>query len=343
MRVPCPCCGSVAPHAKLAARYVECPACRHRWRTTRRHDPLARYAELSERNDPNAPWFAEKLADRVRALEGLITMHGAKRILEVGCAEGALGRALKVIADVAYEGVELSRDADAAANCLDRVHRVPCDAIDTGPYDVIASFHVLEHIADSAHELRNWRRLLSDEGRIVADVPNRAGHPLLEIDRNAEHLHQFCIGSLTCLLARCGFDIETLKRGHPESPVYPDSLRVVARKAPSVGARTAALVERFTRRLGGHFLVYGIGGDFDNYLLPVLEHLPVTGLLDSSPAKQGTIVAGRHIEAYAPEKHSGPPVLVCSIRFGEDICRHLQALGIDEARIVRLSEIYGET
>lgn len=342
MSMPCPCCGSVAPHAQIAPPYVECPACGHRWHTAPRQNPLARYAALGERNDPNAPWFAEKLADRVRVLEGLITMHGANRILEVGCAEGALGRAVKAIADVAYEGVELSRDADAAASSLDRVHRVPCDAIDTGPYDVIASFHVLEHIADGEHELRNWWRLLGNEGRIVVDVPNRAGHPLLEIDRNAEHLHQFCIGSLACLLARCGFDIETLERGHPESPVYPDNLRIVARKAPPVEARAAALVDRFTRLLGGRFLVYGIGGDFDNYLLPVLEHLPVAGLLDSSPAKQGMIVAGRQIEAYAPEQHDRLPVLVCSIRFGENICRHLRTLGIDEARIVRLSEIYGE-
>lgn len=336
----CPCCGSGATGAAEQPGYRTCAACMHAWRSAKSPASETYYRELDGRNDTAAPWFRHKLADRSAALSDLIALIGARSVLEIGCAEGALGKRVRQQSGVCYQGIELSHDADTAAGHLDAVFRCTAADLDGGPYDIVTAFHVLEHIPDVESEIRSWTRLLAPAGRMLVEVPHRAGHPLLTHDHNREHLHQFSLPSLACLLERHGLEIESISRGHVESPVYPDSLRVTARIRPTPEARRTALIERFRRRLAGPFLVYGIGGDFENYVRPLVDALPVAALLDSSTDKQGTLVDGRRVQAYAEDVHGGLPILVSSIRFGEDIKRHLRALGIEEARIVALSDVY---
>ncbi|MCX8146155.1 MAG: class I SAM-dependent methyltransferase, partial [Azovibrio sp.] len=76
-------------------------------------------------------------------LSRLLTPN-VKRVLEVGCAEGALGEAIKTRFAVTYEGIELSQDAERAQAKLDRVYRTPAALTAAPPYDLIVSFHVLE-------------------------------------------------------------------------------------------------------------------------------------------------------------------------------------------------------
>lgn len=297
------------------------------------------YQALVSRNDTSAPWFERKLFERMKALQTFIA-EGARRVLEIGCAEGLLGAALKSTQEICYDGIELSRDATAAAERLDHVFTIPAVEVNSPLYDLITSFHVLEHIQDVATEVRSWIRLLAGDGSLLIEVPHRAGHPLLLHDANREHLHQFSVASIACLLERCGLDIEQISRSHRESPVYPDSLRVTARSTISQANRTERLRARFIERLGGPFAIYGIGGDFENYILPLLEDLPIIALLDSSPEKQGREFAGRRIEAYTAGIHGGIPLLVSSIRFSAEIRQHLHNLGIPEHLIVGLEEIY---
>lgn len=334
----CPCCAAFT-QVRMPADYQSCPSCTHRWRTNTVVEEPGYYQAQRSRNDTAAPWFKHKLAERSAALEGLITSE-VKRVLEIGCAEGLLGARIKATRPICYDGIELSQDATVAAGCLDHIFTVPAAQLNVPTYDLIVSFHVLEHIADVTAEIHSWLRLLSSEGRVLVEIPNRAGHPLLEEDANREHLHQFGVASIACLLERCGLDIEQITRGHCESPVYPDSLRIIARRNLTALERREQLLTRFTERLCGPFAIYGIGGDFENYILPLLEDLPVLALLDSSPAKQGRVIAGRQIEAYVGGTHGGIPLLVSSIRFGADIRQHLCDQGIPEHLIIGLEEIY---
>lgn len=321
------------------AGWQTCPACNHRWRINAPATENSYYQSQLSRNDTDAPWFERKLLERTAALQTFIA-NGARRVLEIGCAEGLLGASLKSRHEIRCDGIELSRDAAAAARHLDHIFTTPAAEVNSLPYDLIASFHVLEHIQDIAAEVHSWLRLLAYQGSLLIEVPHHAGHPLLLHDTNREHLHQFSIASIACLLERCGLDIVSITRGHHESPVYPDSLRVSARHTVTPAKRTERLCACFVERLGGPFAIYGIGGDFENYILPLLKDLPVVALLDSSPEKQGCEVAGRRIEAYAIEAHGGIPLLVSSIRFGAEIRRHLGKLGIPEHLIVGLEEIY---
>ncbi|HWU85586.1 MAG TPA: class I SAM-dependent methyltransferase [Rhodocyclaceae bacterium] len=305
--------------------------------------PTVHYQQLIARNDTASPEFRRKLRDRLDTLQPLLPAPGAAcRILEVGCAEGHLGEALKALRPMVYDGIEISRDAEAAATRIDSVFRTPAADVAAAPYDLILSFHVLEHIADPAAELAEWRRLLANGGRMVIEVPHAGGHPLVVSDGNVEHLHQFTWSSLLCLLQGAGFDAEAVSGGHYESAVYADSIRVTARVRESDEHRLNRLAARFNDKMGNRpFLVYGIGGDFRSYVLPVLERLQIAELLDSSAEKWGTSCAGHVIGQYDPQRHRGIPILACSVRFKASILQSLREQGIPDELVVALDEIYG--
>lgn len=297
------------------------------------------YETLVARNDLSTPWFKRKIRERVAAVTALL-LTGKERVLEVGCAEGELGREIKGRFAVTYDGVELSQDSALARHKLDQVFQTPASKVEAAPYQLIVSFHVLEHIARPEQELAAWARLLSADGRVLVEVPNQAGHPLLASDHNAEHLHQFTPASLNLLLARCGFTCDALSAGHYESPVYSDSLRLVARLQPTAESREQALLQRFRERIGGPFLVYGIGGDYLNYLAPLAGSLDIRALLDSSEAKWGQHMGNHVVSAYDPQVHAELPIVICSIRYAADIRQHLLTLGITAQRIIGLDSIY---
>ena len=335
----CPCCGTQTDPVP-GPSYTPCTCCGHRWRSPQAATLPGYYQNLVARNDPQAPWFRRKIVDRLQALSSLLEHGGVARVLEVGCAEGDLGAAVKARFALEYEGVELSRDRELAGHKLDRVFPTPAGQVEAAPYQLIASFHVLEHIAQPEQELAAWSRLLAADGRILVEVPNRSGHPLLADDQNPEHLHQFSTASLTALLARCGFDCQALSTGHYESPVYPDSIRVLAQRRLAADDQRSQLLGRFRDGFGGPFVVYGIGGDFLNYIAPLADALQIQALLDSSPGKWGQCIAGHVVRAYDPELDGQLPVLVCSIRFGAQIRQHLLELGIGSERIVGLETLY---
>lgn len=298
------------------------------------------YETLSvARNDLDSPWFKRKIAERVAAVSGLLKT-GTEHVLEIGCAEGELGREIKARFAVTYEGVELSQDRALAQKKLDRVFSTPAGQIEAKPYQLIVSFHVLEHIARPEQELAVWVTLLSADGCVLVEVPNQAGHPLLANDRNVEHLHQFTPASLALLLTRCGLACEALSVGHYESPVYSDSIRLVARLQPTAERRRALLLQRFRERTGGPFLVYGIGGDYLNYLAPLADSLDIHALLDSSEAKWGQRMGRYVVGGYDPQAHADLPIVICSIRFAAQIRQHLLNLGIAVQRLIGLDSIY---
>ncbi len=268
---------------------------------------------------------------------------GILRVLEIGCAEGELGSEIKVRFPIVYDGLELSQDVEKAREKLDQVYRTSSEQINCSPYDLIVSFHVLEHIASPEFEIQCWSRLLATQGQLVIEVPNQSGHPLLHTDQNTEHLHLFTPASLTILLARQGFICRTLSLDNYESPVYTDSIRVVAQRPLIESEKRALLIERFRSKMDGQFIVYGIGGDFNNYVAPLINDLAIQALIDSSPSKLGQKFGRYLVTSYDPEQHGKLPILVCSIKFGSEIRRHLLNIGIAPERIIGLESVYEQS
>jgi SAM-dependent methyltransferase len=335
----CPCCTS--PRQVLDAdpsRCYCCAACGHRWCDAAAIPPID-YSKLHGRNPTEGASRARKLHDRMADISPLL--RSGLRVLEIGCAEGSLGLMVRQSVAVEYAGIELSEDAATASKVLTRVTRAPAKAMTGETFDLLLSFHVLEHIQDIAGELSNWRRLLADNGNLLVEVPNQAGHRLLSRDPNPEHTHQFTPASLTALLHHSGFEVERLETGHWESSVYSDSLRVLARRALTDTQRRALLLQRFMDRLPKPFAAWGIGGDFHGYVKPLLDSIPVTALIDNAVLRHGERHGHLAIEAYDPQRHGSLPILVCSVRYREEILRDMAALGIAPSRIVTLDEIFG--
>ena len=103
-----------------------------------------------------------------------------KRVLDVGCASGYLGEALKqrgcTVAGVEYD----AEAADAAKAVLDQVVVGDIGELDLvahfgeGSFDAIVFGDVLEHVVDPAAVLRATRPLLAPGGSVVVSIPNVA-------------------------------------------------------------------------------------------------------------------------------------------------------------------------
>lgn len=340
----CPCCGIVSP-SEIAAleHYAACKVCGHMW-TLGPPPTMTYYRGLAGRNSADHRTLSEKISERLESLR--TKLKDGLSILEIGCAEGLLGQRIKSEFRVLYIGIEPSNDAVIARDRLDRVYSTREElavAMPNAKFDLILSFHVLEHIPDIAAELQSWHAMSTSKSQLVIEVPNEAGHPLLWLDRNFEHLHQFTGASLAVLLVRHSFIIINMRAGHFESAVYSDCLRITARPSTTRSQREAMLVDRLNQLFPNGFVVYGIGGDFDNYLRPILPLLRpghLRAIHDSNIKRLGeTIFSDLKIEPYCEQNN---PVLISSYRFANNIRTYLKACGLSEAKIFDLSDMLGK-
>jgi 2-polyprenyl-3-methyl-5-hydroxy-6-metoxy-1,4-benzoquinol methylase len=106
-----------------------------------------------------------------------------RRVLDVGCAEGAFGESLKKSRGIEVWGVEPVKSAAAAAKTkLDRVIEGvfgPETALPEGTFDCILFNDVLEHMLAPEMALRYARDLLAPGGVVVASIPNIRNFPVL--------------------------------------------------------------------------------------------------------------------------------------------------------------------
>ncbi|MBI5069720.1 MAG: class I SAM-dependent methyltransferase [Deltaproteobacteria bacterium] len=149
------------------------------------------------------------------------------RILEVGCAQGAMGGALRAAGAAQVVGVDIHEPSlEVARQRLSAAHRVDLNALEPLPYpeghfDLITFADVLEHLVDPAAVLRHLSRWLRPDGRILISIPNIRHEsvvlPLLVEGRwdyadygilDRTHLRFFTRDGVVKLLADSGFALE---------------------------------------------------------------------------------------------------------------------------------------
>jgi GT2 family glycosyltransferase/2-polyprenyl-3-methyl-5-hydroxy-6-metoxy-1,4-benzoquinol methylase/tetratricopeptide (TPR) repeat protein len=100
----------------------------------------------------------------------------AKRVLDVGCAAGVLGEALKQSQECEVIGIELDRGAaEEAKERLDEVIQGDVETLDfgeLGKFDAIVCGDILEHLREPGEVLKKLRDLLNPEGPLIASFPN---------------------------------------------------------------------------------------------------------------------------------------------------------------------------
>ncbi|MGG7222413.1 class I SAM-dependent methyltransferase [Bacillus sp. ATD] len=109
-------------------------------------------------------------------LFNLIQPH-AKAILEVGCAEGLFGAAVKEKINCSYYGIEsYPPAAEKAARHIDEVITEDIETLklpfQKNTFDYLIFGDVLEHLKDPWAVLRNLKPYVKETGSILASIPN---------------------------------------------------------------------------------------------------------------------------------------------------------------------------
>lgn len=168
---------------------------------------------------------------------------GARRILDLGCASGALGAALK--ARQACEVVGVEADPGYARDAATRLDHVVlgdvAGAEADGTFDCLIAADVLEHLAEPEAALARWAARLEPGGTAVVSLPNARHWELFwEVfvrgtfprrsagifDRT--HLRWFTLADAYGLCSAAGLEVVEVRRTvRPGAPAWTAAVRGV--------------------------------------------------------------------------------------------------------------------
>lgn len=196
--------GAVRDNPSL--QIIECAKCGLVALSSLEHIHTGHY-EASGMHGENLPsiesWLRGTEQDDQRRFEMLKSAMVNRKVLDFGCgAAGFVRKAQSLAAEVV--GVELEQ----------RVHEHWGDKIELhsglenvgGGYDLITSFHVVEHLSDPRTILKELAACLKDHGRLVIEVPS-SEDALLTLYEN-DTFQRFTYWSQHLFL----FNAETLRR-----------------------------------------------------------------------------------------------------------------------------------
>lgn len=129
--------------------------------------------------DPGAPMPTDE-AEWFPPVAGVLGEHAGGRFLELGCAPGLVSALVCTRVAFSPHGVDFSGDADLYLETLKAAGL--CDAVlhrgdlrnfrPDRPFDVVASFGLIEHFEDPAEILDHHDRMLRNGGLCLVVVPN---------------------------------------------------------------------------------------------------------------------------------------------------------------------------
>lgn len=133
------------------------------------------------------------------------------KILEVGCASGALLQHLARQGFTNLWGVDISEEAVRRARDRGLARVAIADAValpfESGTFDIVVSSDVLEHIPNDEGAVKEWARVLKPGGTLFLFVP---AHPFLwsAHDEVNEHLRRYRKEEVLDLLEKAGFVVD---------------------------------------------------------------------------------------------------------------------------------------
>ena len=153
-----------------------------------------------ERAAPDDPKWAEHSASHMsRYLLAADHVRG-RRVLDAGAGNGYGGQLLLTLGAAEVVAVDIDAESMDAARRKYGSNRLTYVADDcqelskeSGPFDVICSFELLEHLREPARFLRRTAQLLAPGGVMLLSTPDRLGsQPFINgKPRNPFHLHEW--------------------------------------------------------------------------------------------------------------------------------------------------------
>lgn len=142
------------------------------------------------------------------------------KILEIGSGHGFF---LEYMNNLGYDiiGIEISEEKRILSNKVSSVSILNVDLKNKvpkiGPYDLIAMFHILEHLENPIDFLTQARKLVKTRGKVVIEVPNfedlqmNVNKAYRMWEPQLSHLHYFTPRTLRKVLQKAGFKKITIK------------------------------------------------------------------------------------------------------------------------------------
>lgn len=167
-------------------------------------------------------------AEAVRA--GILAdlVSSGSRVLDIGCYDGAIAVRFKRNDNRVF-GVDVSRDALKIAHNRG-ISSAAADINQSLPFrdnsfDLVCAAEVIEHVLDISGFIKEIKRILKKEGRLVLSTPNLASlgrrlcmlagkNPLIEIEfegESAGHVRYFVKDTLMDFLNKYGFEAEEFR------------------------------------------------------------------------------------------------------------------------------------
>ncbi|MCW3480617.1 class I SAM-dependent methyltransferase [Neisseriaceae bacterium JH1-16] len=255
---------------------------------------------------------------QVNLLLAKLDLPEGARLLDYGCAKSSTMRALQGqrpdlaihLFDVSDRYQEFWAKFLAKERCA--TYEIPAQW--HGSFDAITSFFSLEHIQELANTLQKMRRLLREQGRLYAIVPNvftNIGDFLV-----ADHVNHFSHTSIEQLLALHGFELIELDdhshRGAFVIVAKVGSASLAQRPSPAEVDRVRAATEtisrfwrnaetdlrRFETAHAEHTAaIYG-AGFYGSYIAGRLaQPEKVQTFVDQNPYLQGTVLLEKPVVA----------------------------------------------
>lgn len=247
--VACPACNAAsgAPaFEKFGFTYLRCPACRTLYMSPRPSERvMADYyassenyaywakhifpaSEATRKEKIHKPWLRRVLdyCDRFQV--------GTRRLVEVGPGFGTFC-AIAIETKAFQEVIAIEPTPELAAACRERgvkviQKRVEDVGSEVPAADVFVSFEVIEHLFEPRRFLENARDLVRPGGLLVLSCPNGEGFDIAMLGANsqavdAEHVNLFNPGSLSRLVAACGFEpLEVSTPGRLDAELVRDAV-----------------------------------------------------------------------------------------------------------------------
>jgi SAM-dependent methyltransferase len=146
--------------------------------------------------------------------------NGIPRFLDVGCGGGFIVNAFQ---KGGWQAVGIDLSLKAVTNGRNRgldLRAMDVQNIELGKFDLVAAFHVLEHVHSPREFLQRCTQRMHQNGYMLIEVPDygcravgkmRENWPYFHPDR---HLFQFTCETLTKYLTQAKFDLVRIERVH---------------------------------------------------------------------------------------------------------------------------------
>lgn len=186
----CPFCRSTTQEvycSTATGTILECLACHGRFARDRRaevqlDEPLEAAAAINREYAESYAGAADTELEIARNVIRFVvgSVGRPARVLEVGCGQARIGRALEEAAPGAtYTGIEISRDLFAGLEAGQQANVIHAPTLEQalarvpdGGYDLVIMHHVLEHLPTPAETLGLVKAKLRPGGNIFIEVPN---------------------------------------------------------------------------------------------------------------------------------------------------------------------------